>query len=42
LDDGTRLDKKVRAFKFEPAWLTQPEFKKKMLEKWPGREVEEV
>jgi hypothetical protein len=42
LDDGTRSDRKVRAFKFESAWLFQPEFKRKMLEKWPEKGNEEI
>jgi hypothetical protein len=42
LDDGTRVEKKVRGFRFEPAWLTQSEFKRKMLEKWLDRDAEEI
>jgi hypothetical protein len=34
LDDGTKSEKKKRGFRFEPEWLTQPKFKKKMLVKW--------
>jgi hypothetical protein len=42
LDDATRLEKKTRGFRFELAWLTQPEFKRKMLEKWSERRIEEI
>jgi hypothetical protein len=35
-------ERKKRGFRFEPAWLTQPESKNKTLEKWPVRNVEGI
>jgi hypothetical protein len=31
-----------RGFRFEPAWLTQPDLKKQMLDKWPRRGTKEI
>jgi hypothetical protein len=35
LDDGTGKMQIRRRFRFEVAWLSQSEFKKKIIEKWP-------
>ena len=42
LDDGVDSALRVRMFRFEKAWLLNPEFKNKMFEKWPVREDEGV
>jgi hypothetical protein len=36
-DDGDKIERKKRGFRFEPAWLTQPDFKDKMIERWPDK-----
>jgi hypothetical protein len=42
LDDGDRIERKKSGFRLEPAWLTQPDFKDKMIERWPDINIEEV
>jgi hypothetical protein len=42
LDDGSRNDQFKRGFRFETAWLSQGEFKKKLAEKWPIKRDERV
>jgi hypothetical protein len=42
LDDGTRNNQFKRCFKFETSWISQGEFKKNLLEKWPIRRDEKV
>jgi hypothetical protein len=42
VDDGTNSSQLKRGFKFEIAWLTKMEFKKKLIEKWSKRGVEGI
>jgi L-rhamnose isomerase len=42
LDDGTKIDQFKRGFRFEPAWLSQPNFKKNLTEKWTKRRDEGI
>jgi hypothetical protein len=42
VDDGSHSHQIKRWFRFETAWLSQPDFKKHLTEKWPQRRNEEV
>jgi hypothetical protein len=42
LDDGVESLQRKRTFKFEKVWLSNPVFKKRILEKWPIRGGEGV
>jgi hypothetical protein len=42
LDDGVDAVQCGRRFRFENAWLTKPEFREKMIERWPKWQGEEI
>jgi hypothetical protein len=42
VDDGTNSSQIKKGFKFETAWLTNMEFRKRLIEKWPKRGKENV
>jgi hypothetical protein len=42
VDDGGEDAKIKRGFIFESAWLSNVEFKKQLIERWPVRENEEI
>jgi hypothetical protein len=42
LDDGARNDQIKRGLRFEIAWLSQNEFRRKLIEKWPARRGESI
>jgi endonuclease/exonuclease/phosphatase family metal-dependent hydrolase len=35
MDDGIKVGQCRRRFRFENAWLSKPEFREKMIERWP-------